>query len=74
MQKIWEYRLRAVAGTVRVLRVKGVLDVDAFTFACSLADAKTWIRNYEQRNGRGAPILLPDPYIEPSRVVPMLNF
>lgn len=74
MSAQWEYRVRKLGDTVRIVRVKGLMDTDSFTFRCSMLEAKNWIREYEQANGRAKPIIIGDPYLSESRIVPMIRF
>lgn len=73
MSAQWEYRVRKYGARVHILRVKGLLDTDQFTFECSMAQAKAWILAYERRMGRDKPIILSCPYVPFSRTVSMLK-
>lgn len=68
-----EYRTRKVGDVVRVQRVKGLMDVDSFSFRATLPDVKAWIVKYEAWAGNAKPIILSDPYLAESRIVSMLN-
>ena len=69
----WEYRIRKSAKGVHILRVKGLLDFDQFTFTCTVPQARAWILAYEEKMGREKPIIIPCPYVPFSRTVPMLG-
>ena len=73
MAKQWEYRFCKAHNRVHILRVKGLLDTDQFTFECGVMEFKQWARQYEQNNGRMAPIFIPCPYVPFSRTVPMIH-
>lgn len=68
-----EYRVRKVGAIVRVQRVKGLLNTDQFSFKCTMAECKAWIKQYEQSAWRDAPIILNDPYLTESHIVPMIR-
>lgn len=68
-----EYRLRKIGRIVRVQRVKGLMQVDSFSFDAELATVRAWCIRYEAWAGNGKPIILSDPYLEESRIVQMLK-
>ena len=72
-QAQWEYRFRKVGSKVHILRVKGLLNTDQFTFECGVLAFKEWARAYEQNNSRGKPVFIPCPHVPFSRTVPMIR-
>ena len=70
--KQWEYRLRHENEQTNVQRVKGLMNTDEFAFPSTYAETVAWIRKYEQKMGRGRPIIIRDLYLPRFRLVPMI--
>ena len=69
----WEYRVRRFGDVVRIVRVKGLMNTDSFSFKAPMIEVKRWILAYEQSNGRAKPIIIGDPYLSASHIVPMIR-